>query len=138
MKPLDNPLDENNDFPILKKMRKSLREKSAPEGYGEYLEERVMLSIAQNSSPSTSSNITAKFLVSFAWLSAVAACFILTFQFTQNSSSSPETNQEWIFVAEELGQVSEDEIQEWMAQGNSEISQDLLLNELSEYELNAE
>ncbi len=134
----NTPLPENEQFPLLEKLKGQLTPLPIPEGYDAQFENRVMRKIQAVKKFNARPKIAASIFISMAWISSAAACFFLTFHLSSNPTSNLANNPEMAYILEELHLTSEEELHEWINQNNQEITQEILLNELSEYELYTE
>jgi hypothetical protein len=129
---------ENEQFPLLEKLKGTVPRAAAPENYTAQFENQVLQTIRQGNKTSTGSKLTASIFISFAWIGSAAACFFLTFQFSLNQANPPVNNSEMAFILEELHYTSEEDLHHWISQNQQEVTQEILLNEFSEYELYTE
>lgn len=111
---------------------------SPPPDYGSALEQAVLHRLPSQSQPKGKAKIIAPLFISLTWLSAAAACLFLTIKFSAEPVPAANFPLEYTLIEEELSQVSETEIQEWIAESNSEIPEEVLINELLDNELYAE
>jgi hypothetical protein len=134
-----NPyLPEKEQFPLLEKLKGRVSPRLIPEGYDTLFENRVMEKIEAVKKFNSRPKAAATIFISMAWISSAAACFFLTFHFSSNPTSELANNPEMAYILEEFHLTSEEELQEWITQNKQEVTQEILLNELSEYELDTE